>query len=176
MAILTTDIKCYLSGGAANTNPNLSLGGQRSNTAMDLATLLNNLWDDVAGSEASAGDTEYRCVYLGQEHASLPWQTPSWWLKTDVIAPAEIAIALGLDPAGNGDGRTTGVATSIANESSAPAGVSFSKPVTQGTGLAPGNINASNYRALWIRRSPAAGAAARSNVGYVLGTMGDTAA
>jgi len=63
MAISSASIKRYLSGGASNSDPLLSLGDVISSTV--LATLtLHALFDVVDGTEASAGDTEYRCWYL----------------------------------------------------------------------------------------------------------------
>ncbi len=176
MAILTTDIKCYLSGGAGNSNPSLSLGGVRSSTEMDLVTLLNNLWDDVSGSEASAGDAEVRCVYIYNAHATLTLQNPVIWLSTDVVDTGHITIQLGLDPAGVGDGSTTGVATTVADEGTMPTGVTFSKPTSKATGLVLGDLGPGQCRAVWVKRTIAASTPAANSVSYIVRAEGDTAA
>ncbi len=63
MAIVSTDLLFYHSGGAGNSDPDASLGGIISTTQITDASD-NNLFDDVTGDEASSGDTEYRGFYL----------------------------------------------------------------------------------------------------------------
>jgi hypothetical protein len=46
--IVAADIHLRLSGGAANTNANASLGGAKSSTSI-VDNVLNNLWDNVTG-------------------------------------------------------------------------------------------------------------------------------
>ena len=67
MAIIASDIKKRLSGGASNTAPLLSLGGIMSTTTEAGASI----FDDVTSGEASAGDIEYRCIYALNTHLSL---------------------------------------------------------------------------------------------------------
>ena len=57
MSILASDLKFFFSGGGANDNPNASLGGAKSSVAITDNTL-NNLFDDVSGTEHEAGDIE----------------------------------------------------------------------------------------------------------------------
>lgn len=178
MAIVTADIQYRLSGGAGNTNPNASLGGVISATAVNLATPLNNLFDDITGDENAASDVEYRCVYVRNNHATLTWQNVVAWLSADVAGGA--ALAIGLDNAGNGDGSATGVAATVATEGTAPGtgtpGVTaFSAPTTKAAGLAIGNLAPGQARAIWFRRS-AANTAAINNDGGTLRCEGDTAA
>ena len=70
MPIVASDIKVRLIGGSSNSDPNASLGGVKSSTEVTDNTL-NNLYDQVSGSESASGDTEYRCVYIHNSHASL---------------------------------------------------------------------------------------------------------
>ena len=54
MPIVAGDIDFRLSGGAANSDVNASLGGAKSSTELVDATL-HNLFDQVSGDEAQAG-------------------------------------------------------------------------------------------------------------------------
>jgi hypothetical protein len=61
----------------------------------------------------------------------------------------------------------------VANETTAPSGVSFSSPTTAGTGVALGTIPVAQCKAVWIRRT-AANTAALSGDGVTLSVTGDT--
>lgn len=173
MAITGTDIVWRLSGGAGNADPNASLGGVISSTAWAGGTL-HDLFDIVTGDENAASDVEYRCVYIRNSHATLTWgPNIKVWLASQTAGGATIDI--GLDPAGVGNGSTTGVATTVANENTAPAGVTFSNPTTKAGGLSPANVPNGSAFALWIRRT-AANSAAAANDGATLQNEGDTPA
>lgn len=156
MPIAGSSLKWYLSGGAANANPQASLGGARSTTAVPGG--LDNLFDDVSGDEAAAGVTNYRCMYFRNEDANANGLiSPVSWI--DVQSEANDTISIGLDPAGK-----NGVATTIANETTAPAGVSFTTPTTKGAGLALAGspLVQNDFQAIWVRRTTAAGAASNA--------------
>lgn len=57
MPILDEEIKFYLTGGAANDDPNASLGGAISSVEIASGNL-HNLFDKVTGDESSAGDVD----------------------------------------------------------------------------------------------------------------------
>lgn len=174
MAILSTDLQVFHSGGNANSDPNASLGGIVSATQITDATL-HNLFDQVESAEASAGDTEYRCFYFKNNHGSLALTSPSVYIDANTPS-ADSDIEIGLDPAGVGDGSSTGVATTIGAEGSAPAGVSFSQP-SSGSPLAlAGSLGAGQYQAVWVKRVISAAASAVNNDSCVIGIQGDTAA
>jgi len=174
MAIATTDIKKRLSGGANNADPNASLGGVKSSTELAPAAA-NNLFDDVSGAESSAGDIEYRCLYIHNAHATLTLQNAKVWIGANTPSPGS-DVAIGLDPAGVGDGSSTGVAATIADENTAPTGVAFSAAADEANGLAVGDIPPGESIAVWIRRTISAGAAAYNNDSMQLNWSGDTAA
>jgi hypothetical protein len=164
MAIQSTDIQCRLSGGASNASPAASLGGAKSSTAAPAS-----LFDDVSSTEATAGDVEYRCVYVHNAHASLTLigavlfilaNTPSTSTTVDV---------------GLGTSAMNGTEQSVADESTAPSGVSFSAAANQAAGIALGDIPAGQSRAVWVRRTISAGAAAYNDT-FSLRVAGDTAA
>jgi len=69
LAILSSEVNLYLSGGAGNTNVNASLGGGRSSTVIaantsNNAVNLQNLFPNTTTSESLAGKTRNRCIYL----------------------------------------------------------------------------------------------------------------
>lgn len=173
MPIVTADIEFRLSGGAANTAPNSSLGGAMSTVAGGLIAdaVANNLWDDVSGAESTAGDTEYRAFYVQNQHDTLTLQSAFFWISSDTTsADTDFEIGLATEAVG------VAIAETIANENTAPTGVTFSNTaVSKATGLSIGNIPGNSYKGLWIKRVVTAGAAAASDTGTVR-VEGDTAA
>lgn len=169
MAITAADIKFYLSGGAANSDPNASLGGIISTTEIVAATL-NNLFDDVSGDESASGDTEYRGFYVKNEHGSLTWQNVVIWIQTETPS-ADTSVDLAL--AGEGVNVTM---ETIADESTAPVGESFTHITTKGTGLSMSNIAFGEFYGVWIKRIVTAAAAAANNDNAILRVEGETAA
>lgn len=169
MPISSSDLLFKLSGGAANAAPNSSLGGAMSSTQITSAQVAN-LFDNVSGDESAAGDIEYRCFYIHNNHGTLALQNAVVWLS-QLTPSADSEVDIGLDPAGNGQPATT-----IADESTAPAGVAFSRPTSKAGALSIGSLAAGSYRAIWIRRTINAGAAAVNADNCIVRVEGDTAA
>lgn len=169
MAIVPGDIDFRLSGGAANADVNASLGGAKSSVEIVAATL-HNLFDQVSGDEGDAGDIEYRCFYIHNSHGSLSLQNAVIWIETQTPS-GDSAIAIAL--AGEGLNAT---AETIVDESTAPAGESFTAPATKGAGLSLGTIPAGQHYAVWVRRTITAAAAAYDNDSVLIRVEGDTAA
>ena len=108
-------------------------------------------------------------------HASLVLQSPVLWISAEVAGGANTAI--GWDTtAPSAVGSATAQALTVASETTAPAGVSFSAPTTKASGLAMGdNLAAQNVKAYWVRRT-ATNSAAVNNDGVTVQVAGDTAA
>lgn len=177
MPIVNTDILLKLSttagvAGNANTStPNASLGKYISTTQVT-DNVLNNLFDDVSGAENAASVVDYRCEFIHNAHATLTWQSVVAYLLSEVAGGTSITI--GVDPtAASAIGSATAQALTIANETTAPAGVTFSSPTTLGTGIAIGDIAPGQCRAIWIRRT-AAVSAALTNDGVTLRLQGNS--
>lgn len=151
MPVASSDIDYHLSGGAANADPNASLGGARSSTEVT-PSVDNNLFDDVSGDEHTAGDVEYRCIYVRNAHGTISLTNGLVWIASDTSgADSDISIAVGT-AAVNGTEQT------VANESTAPTGVSWSDAaVSRATGLSLGTLAAGEHKAVWIRRTVSAG-------------------
>jgi hypothetical protein len=163
MPIVASDIKQRLSGGAANASANASLGGAKSSNDAPSA-----LFDNVSSAEAVAGLVEYRCVYIHNAHASLTLQSPKIWIQTNT-APSDTQIAIGL-----GSSAVSGTEQTVANEATAPVGgVTFSEPTNEAGGLALTDLAPGASKAVWIRRTITAGAAA-VNDSYTIRVKGDT--
>lgn len=163
MPIVSSDIKYRLSGGAANTDPNLSLGGAMSSTDASTA-----LFDNVSSAESSAGHTDYRIVYVLNSHATLTLQSAKVWLHANTPSPdTEVQVAV--------LGAVNAQAAALANENTAPAGASFALAATEGAAIAIGNIPPGQFQAVCVRRVVSAGAAAYTGDGFTLRVKGDTA-
>jgi hypothetical protein len=144
------DIKKYLSGGDVNTDPNASLGGEISSTVI-VNNALSNLFDSVSPAERAAGSTEYRCFYYMNEHPTETLTEAVVFILSQTPS-ATTSVEIGLDPEGIGDGSSSGVATVIANETSAPSGVTFSSPSSAGSGLVVGDLAPGEGIAVWVKR------------------------
>lgn len=162
MPIISTDIKYKLSGGAANADPLLSIGGAKS--SVDSST---TIFDDVSSAEASAGDVEYRCVYILNTHATLAYQAAKVWIQAQTPS-GDTDVAIGLAAAG-----LNAAETAVANENTAPVGVTFSAPSSFAGGLSLGSIPAGQYYGVWVRRTVNAAAASASD-SFTLRVQGDT--
>lgn len=178
MAITATDIlfKFSVSAAAGDTTAGTaagSLGDQISTTQITDATL-HNLFDQISGDENAASESEYRCIFVHNNHGSLTWENVVVWLSAEVGGGANAAISIdttGVTAKGSGSAQ----AKTIADENTAPATQTFSSPTTKGAGLAIGNIPAGSVAAIWVRRS-ATNSVAVNNDGVTIRCEGDTAA
>lgn len=162
MPIVASDIKYRLSGGASNTLPTASLGGAKSSTEAGA-----NIFDTVSGAEGAAGDVEYRCVYVHNNHGSLALQGAQVWIQANTpSADSEIEIGLGTS-------GINGTEQTVADEQTAPTGVTFDLAEDAANALSIGDIPAGQHKAVWIKRTITAAAAAASD-GFTLRSRGDT--
>lgn len=169
MVILTTDIVFRLSGGAANSNVNASLGGAKSSVAL-VDNTLNNLYADSLGPESVAGSIKYRAIYVHNAHASLTMQNSKVYITTNTPS-TDTVFDIGV-----GTAAINGTEQTIANEDTAPTSVTWSQPSTYGTGVSLGNIPFSQHIAVWFRRTVTAGAAAANADSVVFEVGCDSAA
>jgi hypothetical protein len=137
------------SGGAANANPAVSIGGAESSEggvlAEGLVGVLLNVLPDFSRPAAIAGTTVYRCVYAHLEDNG--FETPAdltAWLE-DLDLAAGVTVAIGAAPEGPG-----GVAQTLAGETVAPTGVTFTVP-TEGAPLALGEAASDEGVPIWFR-------------------------
>ncbi len=169
MPIVSGDIDFHLSGGSSNSDTDAALGGAISSTQITDASV-HNLFDIISSAEATTGATEYRCFYVKNAHGSLTLQTSKIYISDDSTAgDTDIAIAL----AGEG---VNGTAETVANESTAPSGETFTAPTSEGAALAIGDIPAGQHQAIWVKRTVTSSAPAANGLSATFTVVGDTAA
>jgi len=113
---------------------------------------LPNMFTNITAAQSRAGKTDYRCIYY--KNIDLASRDIDLYIPSG-IAPEVYEI--GFDSAG-----VDGTATTIANDITAPSGVTF----TAATQIAPLNVVLleDEYIALWIKRTiPAGNITAKSN-------------
>jgi hypothetical protein len=171
MPIESKDIEYRLSGGASNTSAAAALGGAMSTVEGGKITsgAVNNIFDDVTGDESKAGDIEYRAVFVKNAHATLTLQGAKLWIKQDANSEDD-ATAIALADEAHSEAIET-----IANESTAPSGPTFSAPSSAGTGLELGDLSPGEYVGIWIRRTISAEAEPQDEVEFILRVEGETA-
>ncbi|MEJ1353103.1 MAG: hypothetical protein RPU39_00240 [Candidatus Sedimenticola sp. (ex Thyasira tokunagai)] len=137
-------LKYYLSGGAANADPNAALGGAISATLLGAG--LHNLFDLVDGDEAAAGDVEYRCLYVKNDGASTAFGTKVFISADTVSTASDCKIGLG-------SSAINGVEQTVADEDTAPVGVTQVDADGEGAALVIGDIPAGEHKAVWVERT-----------------------
>lgn len=151
------EIQFRHSGGASNTDPNASIGGVISAYEIVDATM-DSMFDDLSIAEAVAGDINYRCFYIKNTNATEVLFSTVLWIDGPPGGDATMYLgcpfALGVpDPA-----NVNTTPTAIANEATAPSGVTFIAATSEASGLIIGNLAAGDYYPFWVKRDQAANA------------------
>lgn len=129
-------ITVFLSGGATNAFQELSIGGVMSNVIAP-----QMIFGRISNASYLSGKTIYRCVYVKTTLAA----TLKAFIKADTGAnTTQIAV-------GWGAAAANGTETAVANENTAPAGVTFSTATTLGSAVSSGALTANSTKALWYR-------------------------
>lgn len=124
----------------------------------------------MSSAESSSGDTEYRCIYVKNTNGSLTLQSAKVWIATNTPSTStSVEIGLGTSAVG-------GTEQTVANENTAPSGVTFGTAAGEGNALTIGDIASGSHKAIWIKRIVSASAGAYNDDNYVLSYAGDTAA
>lgn len=161
MSIISSDIKFYLSGGAANADPDLALGGAKSSVVL-VDDTLENLFDNVSGAEHAAGDTNYRCIFVKNDSAESAANVKVY-LDSNTPAADDVA-TIGKDLTIPGD-----TADTVADEDTAPDPVvTFVTADGYANALDIGTLTAGQSAAIWIKRVVSAGSTAQANNNFVL--------
>lgn len=180
MAITGTDLLFKLTGAtthdaATPSDPDLSLGEYRTSNEIT-SGVDNNLFDDVSGDEASAGDIEYRAIAFHNNHGSLPLTSVVTWIEVDTGNVDDDISFAGETPSD----ETNGYIQDIADEGTAPTAVTFSDATTKGTGQdcpnASNEVGSGKWFGIWLRRDIGVGAAAKTAEAVTIRVEGDTAA
>lgn len=180
MAIAAADIHTRMAttaGAAGNSTAPGAAGtslGKYITNADIVDNTVDNLFPDVTGLENQNLQADYQCVFVYNAHATLTWQGVVVWISSEVAGGDNTAI--GVDTtAASAVGSAGAQALQVTDKNTAPAGVAFSSPSTQATGLVLGDIPPGQVKAFWIRRT-ATNSSAINNDGITWGLAGDTAA
>ena len=170
MAIAASDIKLRISGASASaTDPNGSYGGAMSTVSggIIVTNVLNNDMDDITSAEASSGITIYHNYYYKNEHATLTYISPKFYIDTQTNS-GDTSVAMALVA------EAKNVATTrLTNETTAPSGITFSTPANYAGGIAIGSLDSGDYRGIWVKYVVDASASAVLDA-YTLGIQGDS--
>lgn len=125
-----------------------SLSPNTEEAKIDIQNVLPNIFSNVTSANASSGYISHRCLYIKNEHLS---KTISGLeISTFKDGNTGSVVEIAADPIGAGDGVSTGVATTPAEETTHP-GFSFSSNA-QLVDIPPGQT-----AAFWLRRTIASG-------------------
>lgn len=161
--ITEANLEYYLS---SSTN---SLGGAINLSAPITDNTTGNIFDAVTGTEASNGETEYRCVYVKNISTRSTMANAKIWLETQSSSPYSV-ISIGLGTSAIGGAEQT-----IANEEAVPSGVTFQETTGVASALSIGSTLAyGQHKAIWLKRVISAGSPAYIGDNFVIGFGGDT--
>jgi len=142
MPIIASDIKIYLSGGAANADPNAALGGAISSVEL-VDDTINNLFALAPASEANAGSVKYRAVFIKNTHGTLTLTAPKVYIDANsTSATTNVKIALA--------DETGSPIETVGDEDTAPTGPSFSNADGYANGLSLGDLAPGETKAIWL--------------------------
>lgn len=177
-AIITSEIVFRFSttaGAAGDTTANTTVStflGKYAATSAWAGGGTNDLFADITGAQNAASQVDYAGLAILNNNAANALQNAVAYISAEVAGGASTAV--GADTtAASAKGSASAQLLTIASNTTAPAGVSFSSPTTLGTGIALGSIPVANVKGLWIRRT-AANTAALSADGATFAVGGDT--
>jgi hypothetical protein len=128
-------------------------GTSQVDNNITITNATENTFDNVSALESLNGDIEYRCFYIKNTHGTDTAFDVRIWVKSQPTGPDVLDLAL------SGSGKNGTAEGPLSNEedgTSLLAGLPFTRPSTQSTGLQMGNIAPGEYYAFWIRRTVAA--------------------
>ena len=160
---------------ATSTTEGTGLGKYVSTTALNTGTTLNNLFPDITGAQNLAGLTDYQCVFVQNNHATLTAQSVVVWINSQVAGGAVAQVALD-NVAATTKTSSSAQADVIANATTSPVSIgSFTAAASAGAGLSVGNLAPGQVRAFWVQRV-IANAGAVNNDGLTIEIDFDSAA
>lgn len=147
MAITPAEMKIYRS--TAN------LGGAITGTE-SVSGVAGNVFNTFLGDETLAGGTFYHCVYLKNTNGTLTASTVKAYVDSETVHTG-VNVEIGL-----GSSAINGVEQTVANETTAPASVTFADADGVGNALAIADIPAGQHKAIWVKVTIAPATAAKT--------------
>ena len=181
MPIASTDIIFRYSIASGTAGNSLATAGPGSSRGRYVSTSvlpsggMNNLFPDITGDENAAGNVDYQCVFVLNNHATLTLKSAKVWIASEVAGGATTALAVdNIAPSVLATGTVQ--AAEIATKDTAPTGVSaFSTATTKAAGVSIGDLGPGQVRAVWVQRT-ATNSPATANDGVTIRVEGDSAA
>ena len=144
-----------------------SLPAADQSDAITLANIAEGLFDSVSSAEAAAGDTEYRAVMLKNESAYTMYAAKVW-IETNTPF-VDDSVEIGIEAPSVGDIQ------SVADESTAPVGVTFYPAAGEANALSIGDLAAGANYGVWVRRVVSATTSRYADNYFTLAFKADTA-
>ena len=119
-------------------------GSGLEQSEVEVTSVVSNLFSDLKAAKASVGMVSYRCLFIKNERTSGTLSGLTLSTFKDGNTGSEILV--GVDPAGVGNGVSTGVATTPADEETDP-GMMFKETIDL-PDITPGDC-----LAVWFRRN-----------------------
>lgn len=139
------NIVLRLSGGATNTTPAYSIGGDMSTEVDGIVTsaVLNNLFDNVTKAENFAGHTDYRCIYVHNDTATSGalFGAGEIYIGNTPLASIELGI-----------GDKGVAAEAVVNEQTAPTGITFYSTDSSNTVAFNVTLEPGEWIPVWVKR------------------------
>jgi len=144
MAIVSSDIKFLLSGGAANSDVDASLGGVVSSVEI-VDNTVNNLFALAGAAESEAGSTKYRGFFVKNNHGTLTATSPKIYISSNTpSATTAVTVALA--------DETGSPMDTVADEDTAPnPAVTFVTAVDFANGLSLGDLAPGEVKGVWVK-------------------------
>lgn len=162
-----SDIKIYLSGGSANTDPNASLGGERSTTELTDDTIAN-LFANVSAGEAETGSTKYRAVFVRNEHSTDTFEAIKAYIESQTTGDSKIEISVATED------KNDPIQT-IADEDTAPNTQTFTDEEDPDNGQDVTDLEPNDFKGIWIKRIIDPNASATGEDSGQIGLRGEIA-
>jgi hypothetical protein len=132
--------------------------------------VMNNLFDNVSGDDATTGVTHYRCFYIKNTDPSITFTGVKIWISIPTLSASD-EFDIGLDPAvvGTDTAKTS-------NGTSDPGGITWTpRPLSEGTAFTfDHDMLPGEQKAIWIKRTVQAGASAHDTNYGEISVSGET--
>jgi len=146
-----------------------SLPGADTSDTITINLDPNETFANIAADDMYYGVDLYHCFYF--KNTDTISHDVTFWIAQQPTGNSVLYV--GLDPAGVGDGVSTGVAATVASERIPPTSVTFSQPSDEVSGIELGTLTAGQTYPFWIKVHVDPGTYAATNpslsaIGYVV--------
>jgi hypothetical protein len=139
-----------------------SLPGSNVTDTITVASAVNKMWEDILPAESYAGQTDYHGFYVHNAHPSIGLIDCKLYIASQTSGVDALWIGLGTS-------AIDATEQTIANDTTAPSGVTFSQPSSVGAAISLGALGAGQHRAYWQKRvCPATNVADTADVSQLM--------